>query len=145
MLLYGIEAEYGFNLKMYIFHTMITGRCGVTTRPTLSGIERQDDDDDANLDNILIEKPKQKIKRPALYKVLLLNDDYTPMEFVIDVLGWFFNKERDEAARIMMHIHQQGSGLCGIYTYEIAETKVRQVIDFARKNQHPLRCVMEKE
>lgn len=90
-------------------------------------------------------KSKPKTKKPSLYKVLLLNDDYTPMEFVIAVLEQFFGKDRAEATRIMLHVHQNGVGLCGVFTYEVAETKVAQVIDFARRNHHPLQCTMEKE
>lgn len=90
-------------------------------------------------------KAKPKTKKPSLYKVLLLNDDYTPMEFVVHVLERFFNKGREEATRIMLHVHQNGVGICGVYTYEVAETKVTQVVDFARKHQHPLQCTMEKE
>ena len=86
-----------------------------------------------------------KTKRPSLYRVLLLNDDYTPMEFVVHVLERFFQKGREEATQIMLHVHQHGVGECGIYTYEVAETKVTQVMDFARKHQHPLQCVMEKK
>jgi len=93
----------------------------------------------------IVTKTRPKTKRPALYKVLLLNDDYTPMEFVILVLERFFNKGREEATRIMLHVHQNGVGMCGVYTYEVAETKVTHVMDFARKHQHPLQCVMEKE
>ncbi len=93
----------------------------------------------------VITRTAPKTKKPALYKVLLLNDDYTPMEFVIVVLERFFNKGRDEATRIMLHVHQKGVGICGVYTFEIAETKVTQVMDFARKHQHPLQCTMEKE
>ncbi|QIG51300.1 ATP-dependent Clp protease adapter ClpS [Nordella sp. HKS 07] len=93
----------------------------------------------------VITRTAVKTKRPSLYKVLLLNDDYTPMEFVIVVLERFFNKGRDEATRIMLHVHQKGVGICGVYTFEIAETKVTQVMDFARKHQHPLQCTMEKE
>jgi ATP-dependent Clp protease adaptor protein ClpS len=92
----------------------------------------------------IITKPKTRTKRPNLYRVLLLNDDYTPMEFVIHVLERFFNKSREDATRIMLHVHQNGVGECGVFTYEIAETKVTQVMDFARKHQHPLQCVMEK-
>ena len=86
-------------------------------------------------------------RRPSgpIYRVLLLNDDYTPMEFVVHVLERFFNKDHGSAHRIMMHVHQHGIGECGIYTYEVAETKVTQVMDFARKHQHPLQCVMEKK
>lgn len=90
-------------------------------------------------------KTKTRTKRPSLYRVLLLNDDYTPMEFVVHVLQRFFNKGREDATRIMLHVHQHGVGECGVFTYEIAETKVTQVMDFARKHQHPLQCVMEKK
>ena len=93
----------------------------------------------------VITRTAPKTKKPALYKVLLPNDDYTPMEFVIVVLERFFNKGRDEATRIMLHVHQKGVGICGVFTFEIAETKVTQVMDFARKHQHPLQCTMEKE
>ena len=93
----------------------------------------------------VITKTKRETKRPSLYRVLLLNDDYTPMEFVVHVLERFFNKDQRSAHRIMMHVHQHGIGECGIYTYEVAETKVTQVMDFARKHQHPLQCVMEKK
>jgi ATP-dependent Clp protease adaptor protein ClpS len=93
----------------------------------------------------LITKTRPKTKKPSLYKVLLLNDDYTPMEFVVHVLERFFNKGREDATRIMLHVHQKGVGICGVYTYEVAETKVAQVMDFSRQNQHPLQCTMEKE
>lgn len=93
----------------------------------------------------VITKTKPQTKRPSMYRVLLLNDDYTPMEFVVHVLERFFNKDRDAATNIMMHVHQHGVGECGIYTYEVAETKVTQVMDFSRKHQHPLQCVMEKK
>ena len=93
----------------------------------------------------VITRTKPKVKRPNLYRVLLLNDDYTPMEFVVHVLERFFRKTRDEATQIMLHVHQNGVGECGVYTYEVAETKVTQVMDFARQNQHPLQCVMEKK
>jgi ATP-dependent Clp protease adaptor protein ClpS len=93
----------------------------------------------------LVTKTRPKTKRPSLYKVLLLNDDYTPMEFVVHVLERFFNKSRDEATNIMLHVHHKGVGICGVYTYEVAETKVTQVTDFSRQHQHPLQCTMEKE
>ena len=93
----------------------------------------------------VITKTKPKTKRPSLYRVLLLNDDYTPMEFVIIVLERFFSKNREQATQIMLHVHHHGVGECGVYTYEVAETKVTQVMDFARKQQHPLQCVMEKK
>jgi ATP-dependent Clp protease adaptor protein ClpS len=90
-------------------------------------------------------KSRPKTKRPSLYRVLLLNDDYTPMEFVVLVLQDVFNKSREEAWRITQHVHQRGVGECGVYPYEVAETKVTRVMDTARKNQHPLQCVMEKQ
>ena len=90
-------------------------------------------------------KPKAKTKKPAMYKVLMLNDDYTPMEFVVHILERFFAKSRQEATRIMLHVHQRGVGICGVYTYEVAETKVTQVMDFARQHQHPLQCTLEKD
>jgi ATP-dependent Clp protease adaptor protein ClpS len=93
----------------------------------------------------VITKTRPQTKRPNLYRVLLLNDDYTPMEFVVHVLERFFNKDREAATQIMLHVHHHGIGECGIYTYEVAETKVTQVMDFARKHQHPLQCVMEKK
>ena len=93
----------------------------------------------------VITKVKPKTKRPNLYRVLILNDDYTPMEFVVHVLEKFFNKDVDAATKIMLHVHHHGIGECGVFTYEIAETKVTQVMDFARKHQHPLQCVMEKK
>ena len=93
----------------------------------------------------VIVKAKPKTEKPSMYKVLMLNDDYTPMEFVVDVLEHIFQKNRDEATKIMLHVHQKGVGVCGVYTYEIAETKVTQTVDYARKNQHPLQCTLEKE
>jgi ATP-dependent Clp protease adaptor protein ClpS len=90
-------------------------------------------------------KPRPKTKKPSMYKVLLLNDDYTPMELVVHILEKFFNKTRQEATDIMLHVHRRGVGICGIYTYEIAESKVQQVMDFARTNEQPLQCTMEKE
>jgi ATP-dependent Clp protease adaptor protein ClpS len=93
----------------------------------------------------LVTKTRPKTKKPSLYKVLLLNDDYTPMEFVVHVLERFFNKGREEATRIMLHVHHKGVGICGVYTYEVAETKVTQVMDFCRQHHHPLQCTMEKE
>ncbi len=93
----------------------------------------------------LVTKTKPKTKKPSLYRVLLLNDDYTPMEFVVYILQRYFNKGREDATRIMLHVHQNGVGVCGVFTYEVAETKVAQVIDEARRHQHPLQCTMEKE
>lgn len=90
-------------------------------------------------------KVRPKIKKPNQYRVLLLNDDYTPMEFVVEVLQRFFNKAGEDATKIMWHVHKHGMGECGIYTYEVAETKVSQVMDYSAQNQHPLQCVMEKK
>ena len=86
-----------------------------------------------------------RTKKPSMYKVLMLNDDYTPMEFVVHILERFFAKSRQEATRIMLHVHRRGVGICGVYTYEVAETKVTQVMDFARQHQHPLQCTLEKD
>ncbi|MEQ1665474.1 MAG: ATP-dependent Clp protease adapter ClpS [Bdellovibrionales bacterium] len=89
-------------------------------------------------------RPKQQVKEPPLFKVVLLNDDFTPMDFVVHILQRFFKKELEEATQIMTQVHKQGAGVAGIYSYEIAETKTYLVNDYARKNQHPLKCVMEK-
>ncbi len=89
-------------------------------------------------------KTRTKPKKPSQYKVLMLNDDYTPMEFVVMVLKRFFGMDLEQATRVMLHVHQRGVGVCGIFTYEVAETKVNQVMDFARQNQHPLQCTLEK-
>ncbi len=104
----------------------------------------RDSDKDDNQTGI-VTRTKVRTKKPPLYKVLLLNDDYTPMEFVVHVLERFFGKGREEATRVMLHVHQKGVGICGVYTFEVAETKVTQVMDFAKKHQHPLQCTMEKE
>ena len=93
----------------------------------------------------VITKTRPQTKRPNMYRVLILNDDYTPMEFVVHVLERFFQKSREEATRIMLHVHRRGVGVCGVFTYEVAETKVTQVMDLARQNQHPLQCTIEKE
>jgi ATP-dependent Clp protease adaptor protein ClpS len=96
-------------------------------------------------DDTILEAQRAKLKPPPMFKVMLLNDDYTPMEFVVYVLERFFNKSREDATRIMLHVHQHGVGVCGVFTYEVAETKVAQVIDSARRHQHPLQCTMEKD
>jgi ATP-dependent Clp protease adaptor protein ClpS len=90
-------------------------------------------------------KTRPKTQKPSMYKVLLLNDDYTPMEFVVHVVEKFFSKNRQEATDIMLHVHRRGVGICGVFTYEVAETKVAQVMDFAKANEQPLQCTMEKE
>ena len=90
-------------------------------------------------------KERPKTKRPSMYKVLMLNDDYTPMEFVVYVLQSFFEMSNDMAMQVMLHVHQRGVGICGVYTYEVAETKVAQVMNVAKENQHPLQCTIEKD
>ncbi len=96
-------------------------------------------------DDLAVETAKPRLKRPPLYRVLLLNDDYTTMEFVIDVLTSVFHHSEEKAAQIMMHVHQKGSGICGVFTREIAETKVEQVMQYAQQNKHPLQCTMEPD
>jgi ATP-dependent Clp protease adaptor protein ClpS len=113
--------------------------------PRLADDDRKRRGEPGQPGSAVITKTRPQTKRPNMYRVLLLNDDYTPMEFVVHVLERFFNKDRESATRIMLHVHQNGIGECGIFTYEVAETKVTQVMDFARKNQHPLQCVMEKK
>ena len=103
-----------------------------------------DDNKFENNDSLIKTQTKEKLKKPSLYKVLILNDDYTPMEFVVYLLKSFFNKSNEEATKIMLHVHQNGIGVCGVFSYEIAETKVIQVLDTSRKNNHPLQCTMEK-
>jgi ATP-dependent Clp protease adaptor protein ClpS len=98
-----------------------------------------------NLDHGVAVKSRTKAKKPSMYKVLMLNDDYTPMEFVVHVLEQFFSKSHDEATQIMLHVHQKGVGICGVYTYEVAETKVNQTMDLAQQHQHPLQCTIEKD
>ena len=102
-----------------------------------------DGDDEGGLG--IATKTRVRTKKPSMYRVLILNDDYTPMEFVVLILERFFAKSREQATRIMLHVHQKGVGVCGVYTYEVAETKVAQVMDMARRNEHPLQCTMEKE
>ncbi len=115
---------------------------------TLLQASRQKDDGDKggkDAGTAVITRTKVATKKPAMYRVLLLNDDYTPMEFVTHVLQKYFQKALEEATRIMLHVHQNGVGECGIYTFEVAETKVTQVMDFSRKHQQPLQCIMEKK
>jgi ATP-dependent Clp protease adaptor protein ClpS len=112
-------------------------------QPVAAG--REGDNGDNNPDLGVATKTRTRTRKPAMYKVLMLNDDYTPMEFVVHVLERFFNKSRDESTRIMLHVHRRGVGVCGVFTYEVAETKVTQVMDLARQNQHPLQCTIEKE
>ena len=118
-------------------------------RPDLSEPLRCAEDDDVRGpggdDQVgIATKTRAKPKKPSQFKVLMLNDDYTPMEFVVMVLKRFFHMDLEQATRVMLHVHQRGVGVCGIFPYEIAETKVNQVMDFARQNQHPLQCTLEK-
>ena len=115
--------------------------------PDWSMMSEDDDNDGKGTGNgiSVITLTKIKTKKPSLYRVLLLNDDYTPMEVVVNVLERFFQKDRDAATQILLHVHNHGVGECGVFTYEVAETKVTQVMDFSRQNQHPLQCVMEKK
>ncbi|TCS61259.1 ATP-dependent Clp protease adapter ClpS [Varunaivibrio sulfuroxidans] len=109
----------------------------------MSGSDKPHDGD--RLDTAIVVKSRAKTKKPSMYKVLMLNDDYTPMEFVIHALERFFGKSHEEATKIMLHVHQRGVGVCGVFTFEVAETKATQVVDLARKNQHPLQCTIEKD
>ena len=115
----------------------------VPTRMNDSDDDRGDDDGGPSIGVVVRSKPKAK--KPSMYKVIMLNDDYTPMEFVVNALEVFFQKPFHEAMRIMLHVHQKGVGICGVFTYEVAETKVGQVMDFARQHQHPLQCTIERD
>ncbi len=97
------------------------------------------------LEGPVVQESRPKLQKPKLYKVILLNDDYTPMEFVVVVLERIFYKNREDATRIMLHVHQRGMGVCGVYPYEVAETKVRQVLSYAKEHHHPLQCTLEPE
>ena len=113
----------------------------------MSDIDRESDDnfDEDGGHGVVVERSKPKLKRPPMYKVLLNNDDYTPMEFVVIVLEKFFSKDRSMATRIMLAVHHEGYGVCGVFTRDVAETKVAQVNEFARANEHPLLCTLETE
>jgi len=108
--------------------------------PPAPPVVRPDDGQGA----VVVERKPQKTEPPRMYQVVLLNDDYTPMEFVVMCLKRFFRMDLEQATRVMLHVHQKGVGVCGVYPYEVAETKVTQVMDFARQNQHPLQCTLEK-
>ncbi len=105
----------------------------------MSDQEKQHDDD-----GLAVQTAKPKLKKPPMYKVILLNDDYTPMEFVVQILEVFFRMNREQATQVMLHVHTRGVGVCGVYTRDIAETKVEQVNSYSRENQHPLMCAMEE-
>ena len=146
--------NYSLNRKLHLFRLKIA-----QSKPYLFAMTARDDRpkladpedpkgpaDPGDTDGTgLATETRVKTKKPSMYRVLLLNDDYTPMEFVVFVLEQFFNKSREQATRIMLHVHQKGVGVCGVYTFEVAETKVAQVMDLARRNEHPLQCTMEKE
>lgn len=151
----------GRDLVPYIRHLPVVISAGRSLVPFLPAViylpapVRADDKDDDDLGNdndgqedrktgVLL-KTRPKTKKPSMYKVLLLNDDYTPMEFVVLVLEKFFGKSKQEATDIMLHVHRKGVGICGVYTFEVAETKVSQVMDFARSHEQPLQCTMEKD
>ena len=104
------------------------------------GSQQREDRDEG----LIVQEAKPKVRRPPLYKVILLNDDYTPMEFVVQVLETFFRMSREKATQIMLHVHTRGVGVCGVFTRDIAETKVSQVNEYSRRHQHPLMCTMEE-
>ena len=118
--------------------------CPIESADTRLSRSDEPDDGDGGTGTGVVAQTKPKVKKPSMYKVIMLNDDYTPMEFVVMVLERFFGKSHEEANQIMMHVHQRGVGICGVYTYEVAETKVTQVMDLARQHQHPLQCTLEK-
>jgi ATP-dependent Clp protease adaptor protein ClpS len=144
----GILEKNGVQADMRAFLTFLIGfaakRLGAFQVPRAMAAPSRRGGDDSHTGTAVITRTKPVTKKPNLYRVLLLNDDFTPMEFVVHVLQHFFNKSQDDAYRIMMHVHQNGVGECGVFTYEVAETKVTLVMDFARQHQHPLQCVMEK-
>ena len=116
----------------------------MTNRFWITGHVPGRDDGDDGFETGVVTRTRPKTKKPSNYKVLMLNDDYTPMEFVVLVLQRYFSMDIEDATRTMLQVHQQGVAVCGVFTYEVAETKVSQVIDFARENQHPLQCTLEK-
>ncbi|WCL55690.1 ATP-dependent Clp protease adapter ClpS [Gimibacter soli] len=117
----------------------------VTTDGETMPDKRQDIGKTGGTGTGVLTRPEAKTKKPSMYKVLLLNDDYTPMEFVVHVLQRFFRMTVEDATQVMLHVHQKGVGICGVFTYEVAETKVNQVLSLARQHEHPLQCTMEKE
>lgn len=114
-------------------------------RPLGTGTSRPPGRFDEDIGTGIAVKARPRTKKPAMYKVLMLNDDYTPMTFVVHVLERYFNKSSDAATQIMLHVHQRGVGVCGVYTLEVAETKVTRVMDLAKQHQHPLQCTIEKD
>ena len=124
---------------------MIPGRVRARRADGTENMSDQDRTPDNDDTTGVAVQTRTRTKKPSMYKVLMLNDDYTPMEFVVHVLERFFAKSREEATQIMLHVHRRGVGICGVFTYEVAETKVTQVMDFARQHQHPLQCTLEKD
>ena len=120
---------------------------GVTAKPDIGYNPNPMADEDnghERSDGLALEEAKPKLKRPPLYKVILLNDDYTPMEFVVEILEMFFGMSRQKATQIMLHVHTRGMGVCGVFTRDVAETKVAQVNDYSQRHEHPLLCTMEE-
>lgn len=150
----GLPLQLGLRLRysalMRIPEHLLTGGLDAARAGVLLPVSAGDDHDDraGNGDEggqvSLATRTRAKPKKPSQYKVLLMNDDYTPMEFVILVLRRFFRMDMEQATRVMLHVHQRGVGVCGIFPYEVAETKVNQVMDYARENLHPLQCTLEK-
>lgn len=110
----------------------------------MAGPSEKNGDSENGVERGVATKTRPKTKKPSMYRVLLMNDDYTPMEFVIDVLMKVFKKSAEDATRITLNVHKNGIGVCGVFTFEIAETKVTQVMNAAKRGQHPLQCTMEK-
>ena len=135
---------YDIQAQMQIRYAFPTARCASIHAAGDDTPDRGPGDDEGDGQLGVATKTRAKPKRPSQFKVLLLNDDYTPMEFVVLVLKRFFSMDMEQATRVMLHVHQKGVGVCGIFPYEIAETKVNQVMDFARQEQHPLQCTLEK-
>lgn len=128
-----------------VSHSNLASRLPCLPPPRAARDPRRGDPGNNDSGTAVITRTKTQVKKPAMYRVLILNDDYTPMEFVVTVIRKFFNKSPNEANSIMLHVHHNGVGECGVFTYEVAETKVTQVMDYARKHQHPLQCIMEKK
>ena len=126
------------------YYSCVPAETVVSLEFRMSADDDQTNDNDGGPQNGVVIKTRPKTKRPSMYKVLMLNDDYTPMEFVVDILQRFFAMDRTKATRVMLEVHTKGKGVCGVFTYEIAETKVAQVIAYARQHQHPLMATLEE-
>jgi ATP-dependent Clp protease adaptor protein ClpS len=117
---------------------------GLTARSYTVGMANEKHPEQEHQHGLAVETARPEVIRPPLYQVVLLNDDYTPMDFVVEVLQIFFGMNREKATQVMLHVHTRGKGVCGVFTREVAETKVTQVNEFSRQHQHPLLCTMEK-